>query len=53
MDDKVQGLVLQAIPYGDTSLVVKVYTLNYGLQSYLVKASEVAPPATTLPFFSR
>lgn len=37
MDDKVQGLVLQAIRYGDTSLVVKVYTLNYGLQSYMVK----------------
>lgn len=37
MDDKIQGFVLQSIRYGDTSLVVKVYTLNGGLQSYMVK----------------
>lgn len=37
MDDKIQGFVLQSIRYGDTSLVVRVYTLNGGLQSYMVK----------------
>ena len=37
MDDKIQGFVLQNIRYGDTSLVVRVYTLNNGLQSYMVK----------------
>ena len=37
MDDKIQGLVLQSIRYGDTSLIVKIYTLNNGLQTYMVK----------------
>ena len=37
MDDKIQGLVLQSIRYGDTSLIVRIYTLNNGLQSYMVK----------------
>jgi len=37
MDDKIQGFVLQSIRYGDTSLIVPVYTLNNGLQSYMVK----------------
>ena len=33
MDDKIQGVVLQSIRYGDTSLIVKVFTRNYGLKS--------------------
>lgn len=37
MDEKTQGFVLQSIRYGETSLVVKMYTLNNGLQSYMVK----------------
>jgi DNA repair protein RecO (recombination protein O) len=37
MDDKIQGFVLQNIRYGETSLVVRMYTLNSGLQSYIVK----------------
>lgn len=37
MDDKIQGFVLQHIRYGDTSLIVRIYTLNNGLQSYMVK----------------
>ena len=37
MDDIIQGLVLQSIRYGDTSLIVKIYTLNNGLQTYMVK----------------
>lgn len=37
MDDKIQGFVLQNIRYGETSLVVRMYTLNNGLQSYIVK----------------
>ncbi|MBR1515094.1 MAG: DNA repair protein RecO [Bacteroidales bacterium] len=39
MDDKIQGIVLQSIRYGDTSLIVRVYTRNYGLQSYMVKGA--------------
>ena len=37
MNEKTQGFVLQAIRYGDTSLIVKVYTLNNGLQTFMVK----------------
>ena len=37
MDEKTQGFVLQSIRYGETSLVVRMYTLNNGLQSYMVK----------------
>ena len=37
MEDKIQGFVLQSIRYGDSSLVVKIYTLQAGLQTYMVK----------------
>ena len=39
MDDTIQGIVLQSIRYGDTSLIVKVFTRNYGLRSYMVKGA--------------
>ena len=39
MDDKIQGIVLQSIRYGDTSLIVKILTRNFGLQSYMVKGA--------------
>ena len=39
MDDTIQGIVLQSIRYGDTSLIVKVFTRNYGLRSYIVKGA--------------
>lgn len=51
MDDKVQGLVLQAIRYGDTSLIVKVYTLHYGLQSYMVKGVRSRASRNRVAFF--
>lgn len=37
MDSKQQGIVLQTIRYGDTSLIVKMYTLSNGLQSFVAK----------------
>lgn len=37
MNDKTQGFVLQSIRYGDTSLIVKVFTLDNGLQTFMVK----------------
>ena len=37
MNDKTQGFVLQSIRYGDTSLIVKIYTLDNGLQTFMVK----------------
>lgn len=37
MEDQFQGFVLNSIRYGDSSLIVRIYTLNAGLQSYMVK----------------
>ena len=37
MNDKTQGFVLQTIRYGDTSLIVKIFTLDNGLQTFIVK----------------
>ena len=39
MDDKIQGIVLQSLRYGDSSLIVKVFTRNHGLKSYMVKGA--------------
>lgn len=39
MNDKVQGVVIQTVRYGDTSLVVKVLTKNFGMKSYMVKGA--------------
>lgn len=39
MDDKIEGIVLQSIRYGDSSLIVRVFTRNYGLRSYMVKGA--------------
>lgn len=39
MDDKIQGFVIQSIRYGDNSLIVKVFTRNLGLRSYMVKGA--------------
>lgn len=39
MDDTIQGIVLQSIRYGDTSLIAKVFTQNFGLRSYMVKGA--------------
>lgn len=37
MDSKLQGIVLQTVRYGDTSLIVKMYTQSNGLQSFIAK----------------
>ena len=39
MGDTIQGIVLQSIRYGDTSLIVKVFTRSLGLRSYMVKGA--------------
>jgi DNA repair protein RecO (recombination protein O) len=39
MDDKTEGIVLQSVRYGDTSLIVKVFTRKYGLKSYMLKGA--------------
>lgn len=37
MNDKSQGFVLQSIRYGDTGLIVKIFTRDKGLQTFMVK----------------
>jgi DNA repair protein RecO len=39
MDNKTQGIVLQNIRYGDSSLITKVFTENFGLQSFMIKGA--------------
>lgn len=34
-----EGIVLRAVKYGETSLVVKIFTEKFGLQSYLVNGA--------------
>jgi DNA repair protein RecO (recombination protein O) len=36
---KSAGIFLKKIQYGDTSLIVKIYTQKFGLQSYLLKGA--------------
>ncbi len=51
MDDKIQGIVLQSVRYGDTSLIVKIYTLNNGLQTYMVKGVRSKASQNRVAFF--
>lgn len=39
MGNKTQGIVLQNLRYGDSSLIVKVFTRDFGLRSYMVKGA--------------
>ncbi|MBR3709858.1 MAG: DNA repair protein RecO [Bacteroidales bacterium] len=51
MEDKNQGFVLQSIRYGDSSLIVRIYTLNFGLQSYMVKGVKGKGSKNRVAFF--
>ena len=51
METTTQGFVLQAIPYGDSSLVVKIYTRQAGLQSYMVKGARNRSSRYRVAFF--
>lgn len=39
---KTKGIVLRAVKYGETSLIVSMYTELFGLQSYLVNGIRIA-----------
>ncbi len=43
MIQKTKGIVLRSVKYGETSLVVSVYTELFGLQSYLVNGIRTIP----------
>ncbi|MCX6190254.1 MAG: DNA repair protein RecO [Bacteroidetes bacterium] len=37
MQQKTHGIVLHALKYGDSSLIVKIFTQDFGLKSFMVK----------------
>ncbi|MFV0237983.1 MAG: DNA repair protein RecO [Flavobacteriales bacterium] len=37
MDQHTQGIVLNQLKYSESALIVKIYTLHFGIQSYIVK----------------
>src|ERR1035437_6833481 len=39
MIHKTRGIVLRTVDYSDTSLIVKIYTEQFGIQSYLIKGA--------------
>jgi len=43
---KTRGIVLHSIKYSETSLIVKVYTETFGLQSYLLKGARSSKSKT-------
>ncbi|MCR4847906.1 MAG: DNA repair protein RecO [Bacteroidales bacterium] len=51
MNDKTQGFVLQSIRYGDTSLIVKAFTLDNGLQTFMVKGVRGKSSKNRMAFF--
>lgn len=51
MEQLMQGFVLQSIPYGDSSLVVKLYTRQAGLQTYMVKGTRSHGSRNRVAFF--
>ena len=34
---KTNGIVLHQIKYGDSSIIVRIYTEEFGMQSYLIR----------------
>lgn len=51
MEDKLQGIVLHSIRYGDSSLIVKIYTRSLGLQSYIIKGAFSRSAKSRAAFF--
>ena len=47
MTYKTKGIVLRAIKYGETSLVVTIYTELFGLQTYMVNGARTAKRSGT------
>ncbi len=43
---KTEGIVLRAIPYGETSMICTMFTLQFGRQSYLINGARSAKSKT-------
>lgn len=48
---KTKGIVLSYIPYGDTSIIAKVYTELFGAQSYIVNGARSKTGKSKIGFF--
>ncbi|PUZ27860.1 DNA replication and repair protein RecO [Chitinophaga costaii] len=44
---KTRGIVLRQVKYGDTSLIVSIFTELFGVQSYMVNGARSAKPKAT------
>lgn len=62
MSTHCRGIVFKAVKYGDSSLIVKIFSKDYGLQTYLIKGafsrnskykSALFQPMTLIEFESR
>lgn len=51
MIQSTRGIVLKYYPYSESSIIVKIFTENFGLQSYIVKGISSKKSKTKLAFF--
>lgn len=51
MLEKTQGIVLHTVPYSESSMVVHVFTRQYGMQSYMVNGVRKSKPRFSISLF--
>ena len=51
MIEKTKGMVLSHIPYGDTSIITKIYTAQHGFQSFIVNSVRSARSKQGMSYF--
>lgn len=51
MIGKTQGIVLGYIPYGETSIITRIYTNKYGYQSFLVNSIRSSRSKQSIAYF--
>lgn len=51
MLEKTQGIVLHTVPYSESSMVVHVFTRQYGMQSYIVNGVRKSKPRFSSSLF--
>lgn len=48
---KTHGIVFRLTPYGETSVIVSIFTDNFGLQSYIVNGARGSSRKSTIAFY--
>lgn len=51
MTQSTRGIVLRYYPYSESSIIVKIFTENFGLQSYIVKGVRARKSKTKIAIF--